>query len=106
MSIKTNTTKEVPVKVFWDSGATINLITFTAAEALGLIGNKVQITETKVGGKQESMTSKNYLLPLTDVGGKIVEFKVYAIDQILTKVQSFTYLQIYTKKKHSKQMGK
>ena len=47
MSIKTNTTKEEPIKVFWDSGATISLVTFTAAEALGLIGKEVQITVTK-----------------------------------------------------------
>ena len=32
------------------------------------------------------MTSKSYLLPLIDVEGKIVEFKVYVIDQI-SKVQ-------------------
>ena len=54
MSIKTNTAKESTVTVFWDSGATISLITFTAAEALGLIGNEVQITVTKVDGEMES----------------------------------------------------
>ena len=54
MSIKTNTAKESTVTVFWDSGATISLITFTAAEALGLIGNEVQITVTKVDGEIES----------------------------------------------------
>ena len=69
---------------FLDSGVTISLIT---AEALGLIGNEVQITVTKAGGKQESMTSKSYLLPLIDVEGKMVAFKVYGIDQISTKVQ-------------------
>ena len=67
-----------------DSGVTISLIT---AEALGLIGNEVQITVTKVGGKQESMTSKSYLLPLIDLEGKMVAFKLYGIDQISTKVQ-------------------
>ena len=33
------------------------------------------------------MTSKSYLLPLIDAEGKIVEFKVYVIDQISAKVQ-------------------
>ena len=67
MSIKTNI-KEAPVTVFWDSGATISLIAFTAVEALGLNGNKMQ------------MTLKSYLVPLIDVEGKIFEFKVYGID--------------------------
>ena len=58
-SIKTNTTKEAPVTVFSDSGATISLIAFTSSEALGLIGNEVRITMTNVGGKQESMTPKS-----------------------------------------------
>ena len=33
------------------------------------------------------MTSKSYFLPLIDVEGKAVEFKVYGIDRISTKVQ-------------------
>ena len=47
----------------------------------------MQITVTKVGRKPVSMTSKSYLLPLIDVEGKVVEFKVYGIDRISTKVQ-------------------
>ena len=61
MSIKTNAKKEALVTVLWDIGATISFITFTAVKALRLIRNEVQITVTKVGGKQESVTSKNYL---------------------------------------------
>ena len=71
--------------MFWDSGATISLITFTAAETLGLIGNEAQIKVTIAGGRQEPTTSKSYLISLVDV--KIVECKVYGIDRILTKVQ-------------------
>ena len=59
MSIETNTTKEALITVFLDSGANISLITFTTADPLGLIGNEVQITVNKVGGKQESMTPKS-----------------------------------------------
>ena len=85
ISIRTNTRKEELVTVFWDSGATVSFITFTAAETLGLIGNEAQIKVTIAGGKQEPMTWKSYLISLVDV--KIVEFNVYRIDRILTKVQ-------------------
>ena len=77
ISIKTNSTKEAAVTVFWNSRATISLITFIAVEALGLIENEVQITVTKRDGKQKSMASKSCLPPLMDVERKIVEFNVH-----------------------------
>ena len=52
--------KDKVLKALWDSGASISLITFRMAKILGLKGNKVNLSISKVGGVVENMSSFRY----------------------------------------------
>ena len=88
MKIESTCANMKPLTVFFDGGATISLITFSAAAMLGLQGKEVALTVTKIGGNQEKMNSYVYTLPLLDKGRKVVEFQVYGIDRISTNVKA------------------
>ena len=53
--------------VLFDSGAQISLIKQETAENLGLKGNAVSITITKVGGEEENVKTKVYKVPVTSL---------------------------------------
>ena len=88
MNIKSSCKNAKPLAVFFDGGATISLITFSKAAILGLSGAEITLTVTKVGGVQEKLMSYQYILPLVDKNGEILEFEVYGIDKISTEVRS------------------
>ena len=50
--------------VLFDSGAQISLIRLETAENLGLKGNDVSITITKVGGEEETVKAKVFKVPI------------------------------------------
>ena len=53
--------------VLFDSGAQISLIRLETAENLGLKGNDVSITITKVGGEEETVQTKIFKVPITSL---------------------------------------
>ena len=53
--------------VLLDSRAQISLIRLETAERLGLEGENVSITMTKVGGEEEEMTTKAYKVQVTSL---------------------------------------
>ena len=61
------------LSVLWDSGASISLITFKAANQLGLKGKGMNLSVFKVGGEVERLASFRYVLPLTDKYGNIIK---------------------------------
>ena len=85
------------ISVLWDSGASISLVTFKAANQLGLKGNAVNLSIFKVGGQVEDLSSFRYVLPLTDVYGNIFKIHVYGIDKISNSVQSIDDSVIFQK---------
>ncbi|XP_042876991.1 uncharacterized protein LOC122256399 [Penaeus japonicus] len=80
----------VPIKVLWDSGSNITLITHRMARKLGSQGIPVSGTMTKVGNVAEEFSSKEYRVELVDKWGKKHNIVATAIDEI-TSVQ-FQYL--------------
>ena len=75
------------INVLWDTGATISLITFKAANKLGLAkGAKRSLTVVKVGGNTEEMSSYAYVLPLKDEKNKIVFLHVYGVETISSNI--------------------
>ena len=53
--------------VLFDSGAQFSLIRLETAENLGLKGNDVSITITKVGGEEEMVKTKVFKVPITSL---------------------------------------
>eukprot|EP00112_Aurelia_sp_Birch-Aquarium-sp1_P026219 Seg9160.1 transcript_id=Seg9160.1/GoldUCD/mRNA.D3Y31 product="hypothetical protein" protein_id=Seg9160.1/GoldUCD/D3Y31 len=53
--------------VLLDSGAQISLIRQETAEALGLNGQDVAVTITKVGGEEETLTAKKYTVTVSPI---------------------------------------
>ncbi len=56
MQIKSSNDKD-PHSVFWDGGATINLITFDKAKEINLVGVSVKLSVVKVGGSTVEIQS-------------------------------------------------
>ena len=69
-------------------GATISLITFDKAKELNLIGESVKLSVVKVGGSKVEMKSSVYTLPLIDQSGNSIQFQVYRMDKISTRMYS------------------
>ena len=84
----------------WDPGANTTLITHRAAESLQLRGIDVYLTITKVGNDCHSGPSKEYVVPLTDLHGKIWEIKAYGIDEITADVSPTTLTGVASLFKH------
>ena len=76
------------LSVLWDSGDSISLVTFKAANQLRLKGKAVNLSIFKVGGQVENLSSLKYMLPLTDVYRNIFKIYVYGIDKISSSVQA------------------
>ncbi|XP_068200399.1 uncharacterized protein [Palaemon carinicauda] len=75
------------INVLWDSGSNVSLITHQKAQELGLNGRDVQITITKVGNKTETVSSKEYTVPVVDIYGVKWEIIACGIDEITTPVE-------------------
>ena len=74
------------IGTLWDPGANTTLITHRAARRLNLRGVDVFLTITKVGNECQSGPSKEYVIPVSDLQGKIWEIKAYGIDEITANV--------------------
>ena len=64
--------------VLFDSGAQISLIRLETAENLGLKGNDVSITITKVGGEEETVKTKVFKVPIISLDTR----KTYSITAV------------------------
>ena len=64
----------------------MSLITHRAAAKLGLTGRDVTLSITKVGNVTEWTRSKEYVLPLTDLEGKVWEIRVYGMNEVTADV--------------------
>ncbi|XP_042883833.1 uncharacterized protein LOC122260556 [Penaeus japonicus] len=76
----------VPIKVLWDSGSNITLITHRMARKLGSQGIPVSGTMTKVGNVAEEFSSKEYRVELVDKWGKKHNIVATGIDEIASPV--------------------
>ncbi|XP_068209204.1 uncharacterized protein [Palaemon carinicauda] len=75
------------INVLWDSGSNVSLITHQKVKELELNGRGVQITITKVGNKTETVSSKEYTVPVVDNYGVKWEIIACGIDEITTPVE-------------------
>ena len=64
--------------VLLDSGAQISLIKSETAENLGLKGRDVSVNIVKVGGEEETIRTKSYRVPVSEIG----DTKKYSITAI------------------------
>lgn len=88
MTIETPYETIKSLTVFFDGGATISLIKFETASKLGLQGEEVMLSVTKVGGEKERLKSLAYELQLLDRRNRVVEFRVYGIEKISTEIKT------------------
>ncbi|XP_077981413.1 uncharacterized protein LOC144436486 [Glandiceps talaboti] len=78
VSIVGNNSRKQPANVLLDSGAQISLIKTSLAESLQLRGKNISTTITKVGGEEEELCTKIYVVPVHPVNKKQI-FNVKAI---------------------------
>ena len=71
----------------WDNGVSLCFITNAKAKAQKLKGTEVQLIFVKVGGKNATIKSQRYILPLFVKDGQEVKFTVYEIDKITSNLQ-------------------
>ncbi|VDI23272.1 Hypothetical predicted protein [Mytilus galloprovincialis] len=64
----------------------MSLITHKTAKRLGLSGQDITLSVTKVGNVTEHVQSKEYVIPLTDLGGKIWTIKAYGMEEVTAEV--------------------
>lgn len=74
------------INVLWDSGSNVSLITHRKAKELGLKGQEVYITVTKVGNNVETMLSEEYVVPIVDMDGVKWEITACGIHEITAPV--------------------
>ena len=80
--------QEVPVRgggtcvTLWDSGSTVALITFKAAERFHLTGEKCNFEVTGVGNKRENYNTKLYNVPIVDKSGNVHFIQAYGMPEI------------------------
>lgn len=70
----------------FDSGSNITMITHDAAGRLGLRGQSVSLSVTKVGNKVEHLDSKAYMVPLLDEHGQEWMIEACGIEEISSNV--------------------
>ena len=73
---------EVKCVVFWDPGATTNLVKYGFAEQCGLSGKDCSFSLTGVGGHQRVFNTKLYTVPLVDRWGRVHRLQAFGIEQI------------------------
>ena len=81
------TAQSLTVNVLFDTGATLSLITFRAAQRLNLRGKKVKLDVIKVGNQVQTLESCEYRLSLFDDNNHKHYFTVYGIEEISTDIK-------------------
>ena len=76
-----------PLAVLWDPGANLSLISKLCPSHLGLKGREVTLSITKVGNVTETLSSKEYVIPLIDTTGTNWFITVYEIEEISAEVE-------------------
>ena len=74
------------VNVLWDSGSTVSLITYQKAQELGLKGTPCTLAIVGVGCVREEVQPHWYSVKLLDEEGEEVEFQVYGMDKISSRI--------------------
>ena len=73
--------------VLWDSAASLSFITFDKAKEERLHGKDIDLTIITVGGKAETLSSKEYTLTLIDKHNSPINIVAYGIQQITSSTQ-------------------
>ncbi|XP_045110007.1 uncharacterized protein LOC123503946 [Portunus trituberculatus] len=89
-----STNCSTPLNTLWDPGSDITLVRFDAASRLGLTGKEVTLSVTKVGGRTERLHSREYIIPLKDLDGKIWRITAYGIESITSTVSYAEYVRV------------
>ena len=77
---------KTPFTTLWDTGANLSLISKEAVMKLGLKGQPVTLSITKIGNNIDELMSMEYKLPLTDEGGTTWFMTVYELPEITAEV--------------------
>ena len=75
------------VTVLWDTSANISLITRRAARKFNLRGKVIDLSITKVGNVTDSISTWEYVLPITDEAGHVWNIPVYEIKEITAELK-------------------
>jgi hypothetical protein len=78
----------------WDPGANMSLITHKAARKLGLSGQEITLSVTKVGNVTECVQSKEYILPLTDLSGNTWIIKAYDLEEVTADISELILVKL------------
>nr|XP_027237393.1 uncharacterized protein LOC113828586 [Penaeus vannamei] len=87
MSFVKNMNMDIPT--LWDSGSNISMITHRMARRLGLKGNYINLSVTKIGNESRNLSSKIYKVPLVDAEGNLWEIEACGIMEITSEVPKF-----------------
>ena len=86
MSIPVKSRNAGSLNVFWDSGATVSLISKSKAIEYGLKGTPVTLRVTTIGGVETIEDSYKYRVPLIDREGKTRIIVAYGIERITNDI--------------------
>ena len=75
------------VNMLWDGGSDVSLITHAKAKELGLNGTDIVVSITKVGNAMETVNSKEYLVPISDLNGNTYDIRCCGIDEITKPIR-------------------
>ena len=88
MSVPVKSHKMGKINIFWDSGATVPLISKNKAIEHGFKGTPVTLRATTIGGIERNEDSYKYGIPLIDCEGKIRIIVAYGIEKITTEISN------------------
>ncbi|CAC5363778.1 unnamed protein product [Mytilus coruscus] len=74
--------KDKSLTTLWDPRANMSLITHKTAKRLGLSGQDITLSVTKVGNVTEHVQSKEYVIPLTDLRAEVARVDMSRVDQL------------------------
>ena len=94
MTIRVDSPNRPHLSVLRDSGASISPITHSKAKSLHLVGRRLELSITKVGGDEETIASRVYNVSLLNIYGQRQLIRAYGIDKITNNISSEQLLQI------------
>ena len=86
MSVPIKSRKMGKLNVFWDSGATVSLISKNKAIKHGLRGTPVTLRLITIGGIERKEDSFRYTVPLIDLDGRVRNIVAYGIERITNDI--------------------
>ena len=88
-----------PVSILYDSGSDVTLIRHQRARELGIRGRNIKMTMVKVGNVKEHFSTREYILPLQDKCGNIVQLRAIGNDEIsakIAKIETSNVVRVFT----------